>query len=359
MRVVFVTRKFPPSVGGMETLAADIWASLGARDERTRLIAHGGSNALLPFFLLVAAVRVTALVLRRAVDVVLVGDVVLYMLLAPLLRLLRVRHATMAMGKDVVWSSTAYQTLMRASLRRVPHVIAISNSTAEAVALAGVEAGRIDVIRLGVDAPAVSTADRAEARAELRDRFDLADDAAVLLALGRLVPRKGVAWFVRHVLPALPPSVALLVAGAGDDAAAIRSAVAESGQAWRTMLLGLVTNEERETLMCGADIFVQPNIPVAGDLEGFGLVAVEAAVRGACVVAADLEGLRDAISDSRTGILLPAQDSGAWIDGITRLVDDRTLLADVAQQFRREASARYSREAMGEALLASLQAARN
>lgn len=107
---VFITRKYPPSVGGMETLAAGIWAALEAdSDPGAALIAHGGANRRLPLWLPTAAWRLLVLVWRRRVDTVLTGGVVLYLLMAPLLRTLRVRRATMAMGKDLVWANRAYQ----------------------------------------------------------------------------------------------------------------------------------------------------------------------------------------------------------------------------------------------------------
>src|SRR5690606_17592950 len=58
--------------------------------------------------------------------------------------------------------------------------------------------------------------------------------------------------------------------------------------------------------------FVMPNIVVPGDVEGFGLVALEAASRGLPVVAADLEGIPEAIRDGRNGYLVPPEDVAAW-----------------------------------------------
>src|SRR6218665_1792882 len=66
-RVLFVTRKFPPSVGGMETLAADVWRALDGAD--ARLVAHGGSNRALPLFLARATWTKIRASRRRDVDV--------------------------------------------------------------------------------------------------------------------------------------------------------------------------------------------------------------------------------------------------------------------------------------------------
>lgn len=348
---VFITRKFPPSVGGMETLASDVWATLSAGAATpTHLIAHGGANRLLPLWLPGATIRLVALVLRRKVDLVLTGDVVLHLLLAPLLRLLGVRHATMAMGKDVVWSPAWYQRVIARVLPRAPHVLAISSATAAAAVAAGAPPERVDVVRLGVEDPGLDAEASLAAAAELRSATGIGDDELVVLTLGRLVRRKGVVWFLRSVVPHLPSNVVYLVAGDGVDAPRARAAVDELGLGDRVRLLGAVPDAERERLMRGADVFVQPNIPVDGDMEGFGLVAVEAAMRGSLVVAASLEGLRDAVVDGETGLLLPPGDPAAWTERLSALAADRAAARELAARFQIQCRRRYARENMGREL---------
>lgn len=347
--VLFVTRKFPPSVGGMETLAADVWATLRAGSARPRVIAHGGSLLGLPWFMLRAVVGTVALVVGRRCDVVLTGDVVMYLLLGPVLRILRVRHATMAMGKDVVWERYLYQQAVRTCLHRAPLVLAISSATADAVRAAGVVPERVRVVRLGIDPPGDGM-DRRDARASVISRYGLPDDAVLLLTLGRLVRRKGVAWFIAEVLPHMPGRAHYLVAGSGPDWSRIDEAVRTTGMAGRVTLLGRVGKDDRELLMHGADVFVQPNTPVPGDMEGFGLVAVEAAMRGSCVVAADLEGLRDAVADGETGILVAPEDALAWIATLTHLVDDPAEARRAGQRFSAACRRAYDRDVMGHEL---------
>lgn len=343
----------------METLASDVWQALeSTADVPVRLIALGRSQRLLPLWLPVAVARVVALVLARRVDRVVVGDVLLYLLIGPVLRVLRVPHTTMAMGKDVVWTQPVYQRVVARWLPRAPHVLAISAATAAAVVAAGVPPERVQVVRLGVAVPGVDGqadgADRAERAAALRRRLGVADGTVVLLTLGRLVRRKGVEWFVRTVLPELPASVVYVVAGHGPDAERVAAAVRATGQERRVHLLGAVSEADREALMSGVDVFVQPNIPVPGDMEGFGLVAVEAAMRGALVVAADLEGLRDAVLPGETGLLVPAQDQAVWVEQLTALADDPVARAAQARELAARCRELYSRDRMGRDLCEAL-----
>lgn len=351
---VFVTRKFPPSVGGMETLAAGVWRVVASAWPGAVLVANGGSNRRLPWWVPLAVVRTVWLVVTRRVGFVLTGDALMFALLAPALRVLRVPHATMVMGLDLTYENPAYRAVVHTMLRRAPSVIAISEATAEAACGFRIPAERVHVVRLGVVAPAVPPSDRARCRKELGVRLRVDDDALLLLTLGRLVRRKGARWFVSEVLPRLPQHVHYVIAGDGPESTAVRGAAQEAGVSRRVHLLGAVDDELREIAMQGADLFVQPNVRVPGDMEGFGLVTIEAALRGTPVVAAALEGILDAVVDGATGILLPPEDSGAWVQRLAELSADPPSLVDMGQRFQAAADTRYGEDAMRRELLAVL-----
>jgi glycosyltransferase involved in cell wall biosynthesis len=107
-----------------------------------------------------------------------------------------------------------------------------------------------------------------------------------------------------------------------------------------------VDDVRRDELMAGADLFVQPNVAVLGDMEGFGLVAIEAAMRGTVVVASDLEGLSDAVQDGVTGDLVASGDAEAWIAHLGRLLEDRAGIEERAQRYRAACVDRSSSERM-------------
>jgi phosphatidylinositol alpha-1,6-mannosyltransferase len=357
-RPLFVTRKFPPSVGGMQTLAAGVWRALERRAPDARLISHGGSNRQLPTWLAGALPRVAAAAARRSADGVLTGDALMYALCYPIIRASGLPSATMIMGLDVTYPNPIYRAIVIPPLRRAPRVIAISRATADAAAAAGVSEERLAVVRLGIEAPDVGPADRRQASDALRSRLDVPSDHVVLLTIGRLVRRKGISWFLRRVLPRLPGNVSYVVAGDGPQAAELEATVRELSLETRVRTLGSVDDDDRELLLRGADIFVQPNVRVAGDMEGFGLVVLEAGVRGTPTVASGLEGILDAVVDGQTGILVPPEDADTWTEQLGRLIANRDELVDVGQRFGAEARQLYSEEQMGDQLLALLDARR-
>jgi phosphatidylinositol alpha-1,6-mannosyltransferase len=351
---VFVTRKFPPSVGGMETLAAGVWRSVLAVRPDAIKISHGGANRDLVWWLPLSLIRLVVLIARRQVEFVLTGDALMYASATGLLRLFRVPHATMIMGLDVTFESRIYRAVVHPLLRRAPRVIAISSATAQRAREFGVPADRVSILRLGVQAPDVDAEGRTAASIAVRGRHHFAESDVLILTLGRLVQRKGVRWFVTEVLPALPQYVHYLVVGDGEDEAAILAAADRAGVADRVHLLGRVDDADREDLLRGVDLFVQPNIPVPGDMEGFGLVTIEAAMRGTPVVAADLEGIKDAVVDGHTGILLAPQDGQAWVDRLSLLVADRRALVRLGAEFQVVVRKLHGEAAMARALAEQL-----
>ncbi|HHU26333.1 MAG TPA: glycosyltransferase family 4 protein, partial [Bacteroidales bacterium] len=81
-----------------------------------------------------------------------------------------------------------------------------------------------------------------------------------------------------------------------------------------------------------ADLFVMPNIHVEGDEEGFGLVALEASIRGTYVLASNMEGITEAVIDGKNGSLMPSEDAEAWANKIEKLLSDKPKLEAMAKE---------------------------
>jgi glycosyltransferase involved in cell wall biosynthesis len=334
----------------METLAAGVWRSIRKVRPDAILIAHGGKNRALIWWLPIALLRVFVRAARNEIQFVLAGDALTNAAVSFILRPFGVPCITMVMGLDVTYPNRLYRVTTRRGLKRTRLVIAISAATAEEVRKIGVPTSRIVVMRLGVPIPSVGEKDRAAARTSFHHRLGIPDREIVLATIGRLVARKGVGWFVQTVLPMLPPTVHYVVAGEGPEFARIKQAAVAAGVSRRVRLLGRIDDERREEILRGADLFVQPNVPVVADMEGFGLVTIEAALRGTLVVAADLEGVRDAVVDGRTGLLLPPGDAEAWSQKLIGLLANPEQMVEMGASFGRSASELYGEERMGATL---------
>jgi phosphatidylinositol alpha-1,6-mannosyltransferase len=158
------------------------------------------------------------------------------------------------------------------------------------------------------------------------------DSSFVLLSVGRLIPRKGFLWFIRNVVPALPANIHYWLVGEGPQHSDIERAVRQLGLTDRVNLFGLVDEASLVECYRQADLFVMPNVPLADDMEGFGLVLLEAAACATPAIAADLEGIRDAVVDGETGFLCPAGDAAAFVERICYLEQRRQVLKDLSKR---------------------------
>jgi phosphatidyl-myo-inositol dimannoside synthase len=349
-RVLFVTRRFPPSIGGMQTLAADVDRALRNVTDVELVALRYESTAHLAWFLPYALLRTLLALARGGVRRVVCGDAIVWATIAPAVTRANVKSTVMVHGLDLSFPNSFYQRWMRSSLPKAGRVVANSTATAAVAREHGVEAARLVVMNPGIRFGDVAPSDRVVARAELVRRFGLEDGTLIAVTLGRLVRRKGISWFVEHVMPQAPRELRYLVAGEGPMREEIEAAVARAGLADRVLLLGNVGDGLREVLLRGADLFVMPNVRVRGDMEGFGLVAAEAACRGALVLASGLEGIRDAVVAGATGILVEPERAEDFVEVLHTLANDRRELAALAGRYQREARERFSIDRMEEQL---------
>jgi phosphatidylinositol alpha-1,6-mannosyltransferase len=328
----------------MQTLAAGVWRSIQSQSPDAVLIANRRSNRQLIWWFPKTFVGLISVLRRRRGAVVVAGDALTWAVIEPIVRVFRVPTGVMVMGLDLTYSNRFYRAFVRPALRRAPRVLAISRASGDEALSLGVRADRLSVLRLGVPIP--DPADRDVARKSVIDILGADEASFVMLTVGRLVRRKGVRWFVEQVMPGLPGSAHYVVAGHGPERDAIRNAAEAAGLSARVHLLGKVDDHVLETLFSGADVFVQPNIHVPGDMEGFGLVVVEAALRGTPVFASALEGVADAVVDTETGFLVPPGDAKAWREAISRAAADPAATTALGARFSQRAAEIYSEHQM-------------
>jgi len=318
MRLLFISRAFPPVVGGIERQNAEVARALGEFC-KLRLIVNRRGKRLLPLFLPWATLKALLLLPRQ--DAVLLGDGVLGITGFILKLFTRKPVVCITHGLDLTYSSRLYQRLwVRVFLPHLDRLIAVGNATLAEGIRRGIPAARFVFVPNGVTAPPPPRHDGTRDR--LAAFIGRPPRGTVLLTLGRLVRRKGVAWFVENVIPNLAVDVTYIIAGAGPEQARISKSVTALGLENRVILVGCVTETEKDMLFRSADIFIQPNIPVSGDIEGFGLVVLEAAASGLVVVASELEGLRDAVADGKNGYLVNPGDARAYTARINALLTD-------------------------------------
>lgn len=375
LRLLYVSHSLPPhdrpleSVGGMQRVAVELLDALRAHPHIHLLplvlrSAWRERHWRVPLFLALALRGIARRVALGEVDAVLFSSMMTATLALPLRRSLE-RHgvpcAAIAYGLDVTLPARPYQWLVPRIFGALDSVFPISNATALACTARGLPHERQVVMPLGVDPrrfPPV--ADRALARAELLAELGgparaLPNRALLLLSVGRHVRRKGFHWFVEQVMPVLPRDVHYWLAGEGPESAHILGAVERLGLGDRVRLLGSVTESQLTLLYRGADLFVMPNVPVHGDMEGFGLVMLEAGACGLPSIAARLEGISDVIAEGANGHLVESGDAASFVAAILRYHADRAALATLSRRAAEHTTATFSWRAAAERYASALR----
>lgn len=278
-------------------------------------------------FLARALVKIHRAVQRGDVDVVLFSSMVSASLASFLRKTLRahgVYTAAIVHGRDVTLDFRLYQQFVPHIFAALDAVLPVSRATADACIDRGLLPEKLFIVPNGVSTHrfAPDAAYERDRRA-LLERFhgpgvETAANGLLLSSVGRQVRRKGFAWFVERVLPLLPEDVHYWLAGDGPEGERILSAARSRGVADRIRLLGRVSDEDLELLYRSSDLFVMPNVPVAGDMEGFGVVMLEAGLCGLPTIAASLEGITDVIEEDANGHLVPSGDAWAFSEAIMR-----------------------------------------
>lgn len=311
-----------------------------------------------------ALLQIRRMVRSREVDAVLFSSMVTASL-ATLLESTFHRHgvfsAVIVHGRDVTLDVAPYQKLVPLIFDAVDAVLPVSRATGEACLARGLEARKLYVVPNGVSVHRFeSRRSPQEARSALLDRFGtraaIPHRSLLVCSVGRQVKRKGFAWFVDHVLPLLPNDVHYLLAGEGPETQHVREMAARRGLSHRVHVLGRVSEEELEMLYSASDLFAMPNIPVPGDMEGFGVVMLEAGLCGLPTIASKLEGITDVVEEGENGHLVRSGDAWGFSEAIMQYYHEPAALANARVRAARYVEDHFSWHAVSNRYLDVMRA---
>lgn len=352
-RLLMITRNLPPLRGGMERLNHHLLRELSEEftvhaccpeDCVPQLPAGIGGTALplrpLSRFVTTGAFKAIRKARQFRPHLVLAGSGLTAPLALAAARASGAKSAAYLHGLDVVVSHWAYQRLWVPRFRDLDMVLANSHHTASLALRAGVQASRMNILHPGVDRPSSESG----AGQAFRRSFELGN-RPLLLSLGRLTARKGIAEFVEAVMPRLLrvfPDLCLVVIGA-EAVHALRGGTRRECERIQSVIDRLslqnhvkLLGEQSDVTVRGAFLaskaLVFPVREMAGDVEGFGMVAIEAAAHGVPTVAFAVGGVVDAVADPDTGRLITPGD---YVTMAERLVELLASPVDAANSDRR------------------------
>nr|WP_083787393.1 glycosyltransferase family 4 protein [Stackebrandtia nassauensis] len=238
------------------------------------------------------------------------------------------RAVALTHGHEVGWAKLP---VARTALRRIARGCDVVTYLAEysrARLAPAIDAlTSLEQLTFGVDTGEFSpTVDRAA----IRRRFGLGD-RPVIGCVSRLVPRKGQDSLV-EALPLVRervPDAALLLVGGGPYEKALRRRIAAAGMGDHVVLTGPVPGSELPACYAAMDVFAMPcRTRRRGlDVEGLGVVYLEAAATGLPVIAGDSGGAPDTVRHGETGFVVDGRDIPALADRLSTVLGDRELAA--------------------------------
>jgi phosphatidylinositol alpha-1,6-mannosyltransferase len=355
-RTLLLTNDFPPRPGGIQSYLQSLAGQLPADDLVVYAPAwprgpetHQTFDARMPFEVVRhhgTLMLPTPDVARRAVEIIRANrcEAVWFGAAAPLALLtskLRAEagiHRVVACthGHEVGWSMLPGA---RQALRRIGSTVDtltyVSRYTRSRFAAAFGPMAALEHLPSGVDVKAFRPDEGA--RREIRRRY-LLGDRPVVVCVSRLVPRKGQDMLIR-ALPLIRrqvPDAALLLVGGGPYKEQLRGLADEAGVGRHVVLTGSVPWDELPAHYAAGDVFAMPCRTRGGglDVEGLGIVCLEASATGLPVIAGKSGGAPETVLDGVTGQVVDGRSVAAVAAAVAGLLADPDRAAEMGRAGR-------------------------
>ncbi|MCL4553101.1 MAG: glycosyltransferase family 4 protein [Candidatus Marsarchaeota archaeon] len=360
-RVLMICLGFPPSLGGIQRLVAALSNSYsrlapiavlapeapyassfdGAQKYpiyryKSSLIRPDGTinkmGLLTDVFRILA--RGSSFMKRHEFDVICCGETSLGLLLsaAALHYRCRVPWYTLAHGTDFLHiASLGQQKVLSQLLKMAQGIITNSRYTrTKVVQFAKVKPNRVHVVNFGIDASWVQ-----DIPVDHRPRTN-EDGTRVMLTVGRLVERKGHDMVIRSLpkIIARLPRLKYEIIGDGHDRTRLQQLATDLNVAEHVEFIGAIADDRLIEHYQACDLFIMPSRESLNDIEGYGLVYLEAAACGKPVIGGRSGGIRDAVVDGETGLLVDPYNVDEIGAAIITLLEDTSLAKRLGEQGR-------------------------
>jgi phosphatidylinositol alpha-1,6-mannosyltransferase len=341
--ILCITNDFGPRAGGIETFVIGLIERL----PRSRVIvytsAQDNSHAydrkwledygvevvrdkakiLLPTHGVAYCVK--ALVRERDISTVFFGAAAPLGLLSRGLRKAGVKHiVALTHGHEVWWSKVwPFTMAMKFISRHVNHLTYLGEYTRSAIARSITDQAAANMVKIapGIDTDHFSPQDASELRRELG-----LTDKKVIVSVGRLVHRKGQDVLI-EAMPSIikeVPEAHILMIGEGPYRSYLETRVKTLGLQERVTFIGRIQYAELPRYICAGDLFVMPSRSrLAGlEVEGLGIVYLEASACGLPVIAGNSGGAPDAVLAGKTGLVVEGSKKEAVASAVVELLLD-------------------------------------
>lgn len=231
-------------------------------------------------------------------------------------------------GSDVFMAekNRAFGATARRCFDRAAWITSCSDELMQRALVLGADERKTELIPYGADAKAFHVdPNRA---AQVRAKFHLQPGDVMILAVGRMVYKKGFEFLIGAMPQILQqaPNARLVLVGYGDLAQELESRARALGLNGHVTFAGRVPREEIASYFGASDILSVPSVrDDAGNVDGLPNVVLEGMAAGKPIVASNIAGFPDVIEEGASGLLVPEKNSAAIAGAIVRLAQDTGL----------------------------------
>ena len=352
-RIAMITQDFPPEIGGIQTYAFELAKRLGSYYQNFEVLApHKPGAAQLdkeqPFYTKRLKISNNMLPIRAMVGVPRWidhknWDAIFHTQWQTLPSSLLARRKgwkgniwVAAHARELLFNpygsiplmSGAFQAYRRRVLKAVDHFFPVSTYTAGLLGRLGVEESRMSVVHNGTSTERFYPANASGLKKSLH-----LQDKKLIFSLSRLVPRKGIDTVIEAMkdIARHHPEAHYLILGEGPDRSRLKQLVNRYQLNGHISFMGHVPDRELNSYYNLADLFVMPSRANGYEVEGFGLVFLEANACGKPVIGSRTGGIPDAIVDGQTGYLVPESSPDVLAKYVCELFDDPEKMRRMGQ----------------------------
>ena len=335
MKILILTKNYPPQLGGIEKYCGDLVCSL-QKQNTIFLIKSWSRNQYLfsnkkkfPYFIfyyiseffrlgffLFKTLTIWCVYAYKS-DLIWSMDGSITFISFFLGYLFNKKTRVTLHGLDVSWNNHLYQFFLKNTLFYIDEIYVVSQSIKKYLSSFYLPNSHIHIEWHSLDKLNYPVPD-IFSRKDFLSFYGVPHDKILLLSIWRFVEKKWFHWFIREVLPFLDASIFHYVLAGFWDMEEIYLQLAKSNSLNNITFIGPIGDPiVKAKLYSSADYFIMPNIPVMGDCEWFGIVLLEAYFYNLKIIASSVDGIKESAPEG--SILLPPEISTDWVLFLTSL----------------------------------------
>ena len=350
MKILLVTIDYPPKIGGVAEYLSQLVAHIPTEHE-VKILSPNEHRLLWPWIRprwLPACWWTFWYAWRQRPDLIIVSHVVPIGMIARWChRFFGIPYVVIAHGMDVAIARDDHGAVHRRAkevLRDALCVAVNSQHTSETVKTFGINEGNIFFLP---PSPTMTSNEIARAQAlcaETRNKYGIGDNP-LILSVCRFVERKNIMMLAEAFIK-LPQNESvgarakLIIVGDGPEKNRLENFVRENHLEKEIILTGAIERDELHRLYAACDIFALTPKQIGSDVEGFGIVYLEANAFGKPVIGSRTGGVIEAVCDNVSGLLVDENDTVGLTQALWRLMSDpayaRTLGSQGQMRVQRE-----------------------